>query len=245
MLCKPHRYWLAEHHIERYINLNIVMQDISEQLLREQLLKISQRLITTGLNKGTAGNCSVRSGDSFLVTPSGMAVEDMTADSMVQMQFDGSYEQNKIPSSEWRFHRDILANRPDVNAIVHTHSMFTTTLACLHKDIPPFHYMIAVAGGDTIRCAPYALFGSQALSDNALEALIDRKACLLANHGMIALGKDLYDALAVTVEVENLCEQYWRVLQISGGQLGEPHILSEAEMRDVFQQFKGYGKWAI
>ena len=207
---------------------------------RENLLSIAQKLIETSLNKGTAGNASVRCDDGFLVTPSGMVVEDMSAASMVKMAFDGSYEQGKIPSSEWRFHRDILANRTDVNAIVHTHSMFATTLACLHKDIPPFHYMIAVVGGDTIRCAPYALFGSQALSDNALVALSDRKACLLANHGMIALGRDLDDALAVTVEVENLCEQYWRALQ-----LGEPHILSEVEMREVFQQFKGYGKWAI
>ena len=207
---------------------------------REQLLKIAQKLIATGLNKGTAGNASVRCEGGFLVTPSGMAVEDMTPASMVKMQFDGSYELDKIPSSEWRFHRDILASRTDVNAIVHTHSMFATTLACMHKDIPPFHYMIAVVGGDTIRCAPYALFGTQALSDNALAALTDRKACLLANHGMIALGRDLDDALVVTVEVENLCEQYWRALQ-----LGVPHILSEAEMRDVFQQFKGYGKWAI
>ena len=211
---------------------------------RENLLSIAQKLIETGLNKGTAGNASVRlkenDSDEFLVTPSGMAVQDMSAASMVQMQFDGSYEQGKIPSSEWRFHRDILASRADINAVVHTHSMFATTLACLHKDIPPFHYMIAVVGGDTIRCAPYALFGSQALSANALAALIDRKACLLANHGMIALGRDLDDALAVTVEVENLCEQYWRALQ-----LGEPHILSEAEMRDVFQQFKGYGKWSL
>ena len=211
---------------------------------RENLLSIAQKLIETGLNKGTAGNASVRlkenGSDGFLVTPSGMAVEDMSAASMVQMQFDGSYEQGKIPSSEWRFHRDTLASRADINAVIHTHSMFATTLACLHKDIPPFHYMIAVVGGDTIRCAPYALFGSQALSNNALAALIDRKACLLANHGMIALGRDLDDALAVTVEVENLCEQYWRALQ-----LGEPHILSEAEMRDVFQQFKGYGKWSL
>ena len=207
---------------------------------RENLLVIAQKLIETGLNKGTAGNASVRCDDGFLVTPSGMAVEDMSAASMVKMQFDGSYEQDKIPSSEWRFHRDILQSRSDINAVIHTHSMFATTLACLHKDIPPFHYMIAVVGGDSIRCAPYALFGSQALSDNALVALIDRKACLLANHGMIALGRDLDDALAVTVEVENLCEQYWRALQ-----LGEPHILTEAEMREVFQQFKGYGKWAI
>ena len=206
---------------------------------REDLLSIAQKLIETGLNKGTAGNASVRCGDGFLVTSSGMAVEDMSAASMVQMQFDGSYEQGKIPSSEWRFHRDILASRADINAVIHTHSMFATTLACLHKDIPPFHYMIAIVGGDTIRCAPYALFGSQALSDNALAALTDRKACLLANHGMIALGRDLGDALAVTVEVENLCEQYWRALQ-----LGKPHILTETEMHEVFQQFKGYGKWA-
>ena len=207
---------------------------------REQLLKIAQKLIATGLNKGTAGNASVRCEGGFLVTPSGMAVEEMAAASMVKMQFDGSYEAEKIPSSEWCFHRDILQSRADINAVIHTHSMFATTLACLHKDIPPFHYMIAVVGADTIRCAPYALFGSQALSNNALAALTDRKACLLANHGMIALGRDLDDALAVTVEVENLCEQYWRALQ-----LGEPHILTEAEMREVFQQFKGYGKWAI
>ena len=208
---------------------------------REQLLKIAQKLIATGLNKGTAGNASVRCEGGFLVTPSGMAVEDMTAASMVKMQFDGSFELDKIPSSEWRFHRDILNNRPEINAVIHTHSMFATTLACLHKDIPPFHYMIAVVGGDTIRCAPYALFGSQALSDNALTALIDHKACLLANHGMICLGKDLEDALAVTVEVENLCEQYWRILQLDS----TPPLLSETEMREVFQQFKGYGKWAI
>lgn len=206
--------------------------------MRNKLLKITQKLAELSLNKGTSGNCSVRFESGFLVTPSGMSVEQMTAADMVQMAFDGSFEQTQKPSSEWRFHRDILVNRPEINAIVHTHSMFATTLACLQKDIPPFHYMIAVAGGDTIRCAPYALFGSQALSDNALAALHERKACLLANHGMIALGCNLEDALAVTIEVENLCEQYWRALQI-----GNPHILSEAEMREVFQQFKGYGKW--
>lgn len=212
--------------------------------VREQLLHVSQQLIVQGLNKGTAGNVSMRFGDGFLVTPSGMAVADMTPASMVQMQFDGSYEQDldktNIPSSEWRFHRDILEARPEINAVVHTHSIFATTLACLRKDIPPFHYMIALAGGDTIRCAPYALFGSQMLSDSVLAALKDRKACILANHGMIALGRDLDEALRVTIEVENLCEQYWRTLQIA-----EPYILTEAQMREVFQQFKGYGKWAI
>ena len=212
----------------------------------ENLLSISQKLAQLGLNKGTSGNASVRCDGGFLVTPSGMAVEDMAPNSMVQMRFDGSFELQaesnaKKPSSEWRFHRDILASYPEINAVIHTHSMFATTLACLHKDIPPFHYMIAVAGGDTIRCTPYALFGSQALSENALIALTDRKACLLANHGMIALGSDLDDALAVTVEVENLCEQYWRILQLDTN----PPLLSEAEMREVFQQFKGYGKWAM
>lgn len=207
---------------------------------REHLLSISQQLAQLGLNKGTSGNASVRFGDGFLITPSGIPIEEMTADSMVHMQWDGSFEQEKKPSSEWRFHRDILVNRPEISAVIHTHSMFATTLACLRKDIPPFHYMVAVAGGDNIRCAPYALFGSQQLSNHALIALADRKACLLANHGMIALGNDLDDALAVTIEVENLCEQYWRILQIDAN----PPLLSESEMREVFQQFKGYGKWA-
>lgn len=206
--------------------------------MHNQLLKITQKLAQLDLNKGTSGNVSVRFEDGFLVTPSGMGAEAMAPDNMVKMQFDGSFAAGKKPSSEWRFHRDILVNRPEINAVIHTHSMFATTLACLHKDIPPFHYMIAVTGGDSIRCAPYALFGSQVLSDHALAALQERKACLLANHGMIALGHDLEDALAMAIEVENLCEQYWRALQI-----GNPYVLSEAEMRDVFQQFKGYGKW--
>ena len=209
--------------------------------LRQALLAVSQQLEALDMNKGTAGNVSVRSGDGFLITPSGVATKDMIPEGMVKMQFDGSFEANKKPSSEWRFHRDILQSRADVGAVVHTHSMYATTLACLHQDVPPFHYMIAVIGGDTIRCAPYALFGTQTLSDHALVALQDHKACLLANHGMIALGRDLDDALAVAVEVENLCEQYWRVLQINPN----PPLLTEAQMREVFQQFRGYGKWTI
>jgi len=212
-----------------------------EWMLREKLLTISQQLVTHGLNKGTSGNCSIRVEAGFLITPSGVGVDDMTPASMVKMQLDGRFDVKEKPSSEWRFHRDIFQSRSEVNVIVHTHSMFATTMACLHKDIPPFHYMIAVTGGDAIRCAPYALFGSQALSDQALAALKDRKACLLANHGMIAMGADIEEALAVTVEVENLCEQYWRLLQITPS----PPLLTEAEMRDVFQQFKGYGKWRV
>jgi L-fuculose-phosphate aldolase len=206
--------------------------------LREQLLTVSRRLSELGLNRGTSGNASVRDGDGFLVTPSGMTVEEMTPRDMVWMSFDGKAQGGRQPSSEWRFHRDILQARPEVGAVIHTHATFATTLACLHREIPPFHYMIAVAGGDTIRCAPYALFGSQALSDAALSALQDRKACLLANHGMIAVGRDLDQALSVAVEVETLCEQYWRALQA-----GEPQLLSDAQMAEVMEQFKGYGSW--
>lgn len=206
--------------------------------LREQLLDTACKLAELGLNRGTAGNVSVRDGEGFLVTPSGMATGVMTPHDMVWMAFDGTFQGERKPSSEWRFHRDILHARPEIGAVVHTHATYATTLACLRREIPPFHYMIAVAGGNTIRCAPYALFGTQALSDVALQALHDRKACLLANHGMIALGRDLGAALAMTVEVESLCEQYWCTLQA-----GEPYILSEDEMREVAEQFKGYGSW--
>lgn len=208
--------------------------------MREQLVKTAQKLVILGLNKGTSGNCSVRDGDGFIITPSGVDAFDVTANSMVKMQLDGSFEANQKPSSEWFFHRDIYQQRPEVNAVIHTHSMFATTIACLHKDIPPFHYMIAIAGGDSIRCASYALFGTQTLSDAAILALKGRKACLLANHGMIAMGASLEEALAVTVEVENLCEQYWRLLQVTP----TPPLLSDAEMQAVFEQFKGYRKWS-
>jgi L-fuculose-phosphate aldolase len=207
-------------------------------ILREQLLATTRKLSELGLNRGTAGNVIVRDGKGFLVTPSGMPVEAITPHDMVQMDFDGQQHGSHPPSSEWRFHRDILAARPEIGAVVHTHSMFAVTLACLRHDIPPFHYMIALAGGDSIRCAPYALFGTQALSDAALAALQDRKACLLANHGMIALGRDLDNALAITVEVETLCEQYWRALQAGG-----PVLLTAQEMTEAIEQFKGYGQW--
>ncbi len=206
--------------------------------MRAQLLGIAQQLSELGLNKGTSGNVSVRHEDGFLITPSGMNVTEMQTSSMVMMSMDGTPKSDGKPSSEWRFHRDIYQAKPHVGAVVHTHSMFATTLACLQKDIPPFHYMIAIAGGDSIPCAPYALFGTQALSDAAITALKDRKACLLANHGMIAIGKDLKQALAITQEVETLCEQYWRAIKI-----GEPYLLSKQEMTEVFEQFKGYGNW--
>jgi L-fuculose-phosphate aldolase len=206
--------------------------------MRESLLNNFKKLAELGLNKGTSGNASIRTDKGFLVTPSGMAIEQLSAANMVELNMTGQPISAGKPSSEWRFHRDIYQARPEVQAIVHTHSMFATSLSCLRQDIPPFHYMIAVAGGKDIRCAEYALFGTQALSDAAIVALEGRKACLLANHGMIALGKTLDQAVNVAMEVETLCEQYWRALQV-----GQPKILSEAEMTQVFEQFKDYGNW--
>ena len=206
--------------------------------MRESLLTNFKKLADLGLNKGTSGNASVRTDKGFLVTPSGMNVDKMSAASMVEVDMTGKTISAGKPSSEWRFHRDIYQAKPEVHGIVHTHSMFATTISCLRQDIPPFHYMIAVAGGKDIRCAEYALFGTQALSDAAIVALQDRKACLLANHGMIALGKTLDQAVSVATEVETLCEQYWRALQV-----GQPQILSDQEMADVFEQFKDYGNW--
>jgi len=210
----------------------------------QSLLKASQDLVRLGLNRGTSGNVSIRESNAvgdpgFLITPSGIAVEEMTPTDMVWMDFSGKAHGALAPSSEWRFHLDILANKPEVNAVIHTHSMFATTLSTFRNDIPAFHYMIALAGGDSIRCAPYALFGSQQLSDYTMLALQDRFACLLANHGMIAIGKGLEQAINMTKEIETLCEQYLRALQV-----GEPYILSAIEMREVREKFKNYGSWA-
>ena len=194
-------------------------------------------MVELGLNRGTAGNASVRYSDGMLITPSAMPVSEMDTESMVRMNLEGKVLQGSRPSSEWRIHRDILKARPEIGAVLHMHSTFATTIACLRKDVPPVHYMIAMAGGDTIRCTPYSLFGEQALSDHALEALRNRKACLLGNHGMIALGTDLTDALAVAVEVESVCEIYWRTLQA-----GEPQILTPQQMHEVKQKFVEYKK---
>lgn len=207
---------------------------------REQLLATMQRLLQCGLNRGTSGNASVRVEGGLLITPSGMDMEDMLASDMVFMNMEGEWGGERKPSSEWHFHLSILKQRPEIGAVIHTHSMFATTLACLRKDVPPFHYMIAVTGGNTIRCAPYALFGTEALSESALKALEGCRACLLANHGMIALGEDLKQTFDIAVEVEALCEQYLRALQV-----GEPVLLSPQEMAAVFEQFRGYGKWAV
>jgi L-fuculose-phosphate aldolase len=212
-----------------------------EQALRGEVIATALAMNAAGINRGKSGNVSVRlrqgGFDGFLVTPSGLPYAETGPDDIVAMTIQGEARGDHLPSSEWRFHRDIYATRRDALAIVHTHAPFATSLACLHRGIPPFHYMVAVAGGPDIRCAPYATFGTQQLSDHALAALTDRNACLLANHGMIALGATLPRALALAVEVETLAEMYWRALQI-----GEPILLSGAEMAIVLEKFATYGQ---
>lgn len=200
--------------------------------LREKMVDICRRMNSTGINQGTAGNLSVRTSSGFLITPSSLPYDMMTADDLVEMDFDGTYL-GRRPSSEWRFHRDILKNRTDINVVLHCHSLYATTLACHHKTIPAFHYMVGVAGGTTVRCADYATFGTQALSDHALKALDGRFACLLGQHGQISLGKDLEQALWLAIEVETLSRMYVQVLT-----LGEPPILPDDEMARVLDQMK-------
>jgi L-fuculose-phosphate aldolase len=216
----------------------------AEQDLRAAIVSTAREMNAAGINRGKSGNVSARHRDAgfdgYLVTPTGMPYASMTPADIVAMPIDGdapAVAGSRLPSSEWRFHRDIYRARADANAIVHTHAPFATSLACLGRGIPAFHYMVAVAGGNDIRCAPYATFGTQALSDNALAALHGRRACLLANHGVIAFGSSLATALALAVEVETLAEMYCRVLQ-----LGEPILLSDAEMDVVIAKFRNYGQ---
>jgi L-fuculose-phosphate aldolase len=203
--------------------------------LRARVVATARKMNALGINRGKSGNVSARIDSGFLVTPSALPYDETTPDDIVAVDRDGHPAGRRRPSSEWRFHRDIYAVREEVDAIVHTHAPFATTLACLDRGIPAFHYMVAVAGGSDIRCAPYATFGTQALSDHAVRALIDRRACLLSHHGMIAVGASLDSALALAVEVETLSEMYWRALQI-----GEPRILDADEMREVIARFAGY-----
>ena len=205
--------------------------------LRQQLITIAQAMQAAGLNRGTSGNVSVRSGDGFYITPSGLPYAKLSADDMPLMALDGTHQGNRQPSSEWRFHRDLYASRPEVGAVLHAHSPFAVSLACLRYAIPPFHYMIARFGGDSIRCADYAIFGSESLSTAAMEALDQRKGCLLANHGLIVAGRDLDEALSLAIELEELCEQYWRTCQ-----LGQPVLLSADEMHAVLEKFASYGQ---
>lgn len=209
-----------------------------EDRARRSVIDAALDLERTGLSPQRSGNVSARFGEEMLITPTGLAYHDLSPGDIVRMGFDGHVSTGGLaPSSEWHMHAAIYAARPDARAIVHAHSDHAVTLAVMKRDIPPFHYMVALLGGRDIRCAPYATFGSVELAQHAVKALRDRKACLLAHHGQIALGGSLDEALKLAHEVETLAGQYWRALQI-----GEPPLLDDAEMARVADKFRTYGQ---
>lgn len=213
---------------------------MNDEGLRREIVETARAMNQLGLCRGTSGNVSARgtqSRDGYLITPSAVTPERMVFGDVRPLGItDTPFESGRPrPSSEWRIHRDIYAARPEVRAVVHAHPPFCTSVACLRRDIPAFHYMVAVAGGNDIRCARYATFGTQELSDNVLSALEGRRACLMANHGMVAVGASLGEALALAVEVEALAEQYWRAVQV-----GPPALLDDAEMERVLTRFGAY-----
>jgi L-fuculose-phosphate aldolase len=205
--------------------------------LREAVIDTCLKMNEEGINQGTSGNVSVRTPEGFLMTASGIPYHKMKPEHVVEMDLDGGYTGEYLPSTEWRMHMDIFKHRPEAGAVVHTHSIYATALSCLRKDIPAFHYMIGIAGGTTLRCATYAEYGTQELSAAMLKAMRDREACLLANHGQIAFGDNLAKALWRAGEVETLCHQYWAALQA-----GKPVLLKERQMTTVLARFKTYGK---
>jgi len=208
-----------------------------ERGVRVRMIEAGRRMNALGINQGKSGNVSVRVEGGFLVTPSGIPYDALNPADIVFMRRDGEREGTYTPSSEWRLHRDIYEKRAEAGAIVHTHSSHATSLACLRRGIPPFHYEVALAGGADVRCAEYATFGTQELSDNAVRALEGRRACLLANHGVVALGRDLEDAFGMAEKVETLSRLYWQALQ-----MGEPVLLDDAEMAQVLDKFRTYGR---
>lgn len=212
------------------------LPESNDNAARAGLVSAMRDLLALGLSQGTSGNISVRSADGFLVTPSGIPAEVLQPEHIVAMTFTGEASPGLAPSSEWRFHRDILVARPEINAVVHAHPTHCTAFAMCGQDIPAVHYMIAAAGGPTVRCAPYAPYGTEALSALALAALKDRTACLLANHGMIAIGPDLKKTLWLAVEIEALCQQYAIALQV-----GRPIVLEDDEIWRTVERFKSYG----
>jgi L-fuculose-phosphate aldolase len=216
----------------------ITMQD--ETLLRQAILDTAVAMSRRGLSPGRSGNVSARFGDGMLITPSGMAYDTISPSDIVPMSAAGVVPPGaRKPSSEWRFHLAAYDARPDQHAIVHTHSMHATVLACAHKPIPAFHYMVAAAGGADIPCVPYATFGTEALSRHVADGVRHHDACLMANHGMIAIAATPARALELASDVEVLAEQYFKVLV-----LGTPHVLPADEMRIVIERFKSYGQKA-
>ena len=209
----------------------------NEGTLRRELVAAQRRLDALGLNRGSSGNLSHRFGGGMLITPTGMGADELGPDDLVWMGEDGDLRGHWQPSSEWHFHQALYAQRPELHAIVHTHSVHATALACLRRDLPSFHYMVAVAGGDSVRCAPYRLFGTEALSAVVTEAMRDRLACLMANHGLVAAGGTLAQAIKVAQEIESLCEMFLKALAV-----GEPVLLGAAEMAEVIERFRSYVK---
>ena len=209
----------------------------TRETLARQVIDTCLAMNAAGINQGSAGNVSIRFDDGFLITPSGIAYDRLEPSDIVYVDLDGHPEAGLKPSSEWRMHRDIYSSRAAAGAVLHAHSTFATALSCLRLDIPAFHYMIAVGGGSDIRCSDYALFGTQELSGHMLLALEDRRACLLGTHGMICFHDDLDKVLWLGVEIEALAKQYWHARQV-----GEPVILTQAQMDEVLEKFKSYGK---
>jgi L-fuculose-phosphate aldolase len=215
---------------------------VSEGAERQALVEAARRMNQTGLNQGTSGNLSLRlDEESFLITPSGRSCEEMVPEDVVRMDMEGSHEGSLPPSSEWRIHRDLYRARPGVGTVLHAHPVWAMTVACLGRDIPPFHYMVAMGGGPTIRCASYATYGTAELSERALAALENRRACLLANHGLLCLESTLERVLALAIEIETLCRVYVQTLSV-----GEPRLLDEEEIRRVGETFSSYGSgWPL
>jgi len=207
--------------------------------LKKQIIKFSKKLNSTNLSALRSGNISARAKkkgvDGFYITPSGMRYDDLKPSDIVFVSLDGRFEKNKKPSSEWRFHQDIYVNKKEAKAIVHAHSTCATAISTHQRSIPAFHYMVAVAGGEDIKCTKYATFGTRKLSNNILSALKNRSACLIGNHGQIAFGENLEKAFELAQEIENICHQYIYALRI-----GIPKILSKKEMKIVLGKMKNY-----
>ena len=211
---------------------------MTDHALRQQVIAVAQKFNTHNLSVGMSGNVSARLDDACLITPSAVRYDALQTSDLVTLDFNGKVLQgDRPPSSEWHFHCGIYQSRPDVNAVLHMHSTYCTVLACAHKHIPAFHYMVAVAGGNDIPLVPYAIYGSSELSNHVKDGLKERNACLLANHGLVVVGADLDSAFNLAVEVENLARQYCQLLQT-----GTPQILSDAQMNEVLEKFKSYGK---
>lgn len=212
-----------------------------ETSLREQAVAAMRRLDRLGLNRGSTGNLSLRcerdGAGGMLITPTGISADELVPEALVWMGIDGRVAGEWQPSSEWQLHQAVLARRADVHAVVHTHSVNATALACLQRELPPFHYMVAVCGAASVPCTPYHPFGSAALSAATAEGLSDRNACLLGQHGLVATGPTLAQAMKIAVEIEALCEVYLKALAVA-----EPARLSAEQMAEVLDQFSRYGR---